>query len=109
MLVLFTDMSLSSDNAILPCSESFWEIDGYQRVVKRTENGAQMCSELSKMILDRAEIERDYAKRLKAWSSKWAESLENGKYCYSCVSLHVLLRSMFTNQLYLITGVYCVG
>lgn len=73
-------MSLTGDLAVSATSDSFWEVNGHQRVIKRAENGAQMCSELAKMLLERAEIERDYAKRLKAWSSKWTESLETGMY-----------------------------
>ena len=68
-------MSLQED-ALLPSSDSFWEVDCYKRTVKRTEVGLQMCNELMKFIQDRAEIEKEYAKRLKAWSKKWSESFD---------------------------------
>jgi protein kinase C and casein kinase substrate in neurons protein len=72
-------MSFNSETFVIPQSiDSFWEVNGHQKVVKRTEHGLQMCNELSKLILERAEIEREYAKRLKSWSSKWTESIENG-------------------------------
>jgi hypothetical protein len=72
-------MSFNSDSSVIPqCTDSFWEVNGHQRVVKRTEHGVQICSELSRLIMERADIEREYAKRLKSWSSKWTESIENG-------------------------------
>jgi len=58
--------------------DSFWDVSGYQRAVKRTESGVQMCGELSKLVLERSEIEKDYAKRLKAWAHKWRDSFDHG-------------------------------
>jgi len=91
-------MSLNSDASVIPpCGECFWEVDGHQRVIKRTENGSHMCNELAKLILERAEIEREYAKRLKSWSCKWTESVENGKLHsisidYLKLSIHVCVQ-----------------
>ena len=59
-------------------SDSFWEVDSYKRTVKRTEDGMQMCGEMMKLIQERAEIEKGYAKRLKAWSKKWIDSIDKG-------------------------------
>jgi len=58
--------------------DSFWDVSGYQPVVKRAESGLQMCGELSRMVLERAEIEKDYAKRLKSWAHKWRDNLDHG-------------------------------
>jgi hypothetical protein len=70
-------MSLK-DEVAEPTSDSFWEIDCYRRTVKRTEDGLHMCSELMKMIGERAEIEMKYANKLKMWSKKWIDTIEKG-------------------------------
>jgi len=59
-------------------SDSFWEVDGYRRTVKRCEDGSLQCSELMKMVQERADIERDYAKRLKMWAKKWNDCFDRG-------------------------------
>jgi len=58
--------------------DSFWDVNGYQHVIKRTESGMQMCGELSKLVLERSEIEKDYAKRLKSWAHKWRDNFDHG-------------------------------
>ena len=55
-------------------------MDGYRRTVKRVEDGALQCVELMKMIQERADIERDYAKKLKAWAKKWNDCFDRGFY-----------------------------
>ena len=70
-------MSLK-DEVAEPTSDSFWEIDCYRRTVKRTEDGLHMCSELMKMIGERAEIEMKYANKLKMWSKKWIDTIDKG-------------------------------
>jgi hypothetical protein len=57
---------------------SFWDIEGFKRTTKRTEDGMQQCHELMKLMQERAEIEKDYAKRLHIWAKKWTESIEKG-------------------------------
>ena len=59
-------------------SDNFWEIDGFKRTVRRTEDGMHQCGELMKMMQERAEIEKDYAKRLRVWCKKWADNAEKG-------------------------------
>jgi protein kinase C and casein kinase substrate in neurons protein len=59
-------------------TDSFWETNGFKRVVQRTQDGRQQCRELKKLIQERADIEGDYAKQLHTWSRKWAERIENG-------------------------------
>jgi len=68
-----------NDEILVPSSDSFWEIDGYKRTVKRTEDGMHMCNEMMKLISDRAEIEMKYANRLKSWSKKWSETIDKGR------------------------------
>ena len=71
-------MALVGEDVLQPSSDSFWEVDGYRRTVKRVEDGSMQCSELMKMVQERADIERDYAKRLKMWAKKWNESFDRG-------------------------------
>lgn len=62
----------------MPNSDSFWEVDSFKLTVKRSEDGLQMCNEIMKLIQERADIEKEYAKRLKAWAKKWNDSFEKG-------------------------------
>jgi len=59
-------------------NDNFWEIDGFKRTVRRTEDGMHQCGELMKMMQERAEIEKEYAKRLRVWCKKWADNAEKG-------------------------------
>lgn len=70
-------MSVSEDPFAL-ISECFWDLDYYKNTVKRTEDGLFMCNEVSKCVQERAEIEKEYAKRLKGWARKWNDSFERG-------------------------------
>jgi hypothetical protein len=72
-------VNVGGDDILVPTSDSFWEVDGYRRTVKRVEDGVQQCSELMKLIQERAEIEKEYAKKLKAWSKKWNDSFDKGR------------------------------
>jgi len=72
-------MAVVGEDVLSPTSDSFWEVDGYRRTVKRVEDGSLQCSELMKMVQERADIERDYAKRLKTWVKKWNESVDRGE------------------------------
>ncbi|ESN92589.1 hypothetical protein HELRODRAFT_156082 [Helobdella robusta] len=63
----------TSDDIPTANSDSFWEVDCYKRTVKRAEDGFTACNDLIKMIQERAEIEKEYAKRLKMWSKRWNE------------------------------------
>jgi protein kinase C and casein kinase substrate in neurons protein len=69
---------MSLNEEVIASSDSFWEIDYFKRTVKRAEDGLHMCRELSRMIAERAEIEKDYAKKLQIWSKKWSEAIEKG-------------------------------
>lgn len=72
-------MSLhSDDNALSPGSDSFWELGNFKRTTKRTEDGHKLCDDLMKLVLERSEIEKGYAKSLKAWSKKWNDLIEKG-------------------------------
>lgn len=39
----------------------------------------RLCTDLQTLIQERAEIEKAYAKNLRAWSKKWGELIEKGK------------------------------
>ena len=59
-------------------SDSFWEPGNYKRTTKRIEDGNKLCNELSLLIQERAEIEKNYAKSLKGWAEKWNNTIEKG-------------------------------
>lgn len=39
---------------------------------------SRLCTDLQTLIQERAEIEKSYAKNLRAWSKKWGELIEKG-------------------------------
>ena len=57
---------------------SFWEVDNYKRTVRRLEDGQKLCDELMKLIRDRAQIEKDYAGKLRSWSKSWSDRIDKG-------------------------------
>lgn len=59
-------------------TDSFWEIGNYKHVVKRIEDSLSLCTDLTKMAQERAEIESKYAKSLQHWSKKWEELVTKG-------------------------------
>lgn len=69
---------MSELDYIEPSSDSFWEIGQFKRTVKRCEDGYKLCNDLTQMISERADIEKAYAKSLKAWSKKWSDYLQKG-------------------------------
>ncbi|CAG7786165.1 unnamed protein product [Allacma fusca] len=69
---------MSLENQDISITESFWEPKNYRRTTKRIDDGHKLCFDLIQMVQDRAEIEKNYASRLKTWSNKWGESLEKG-------------------------------
>nr|UEK51439.1 syndapin-like protein 3 [Parasacculina yatsui] len=73
-------MSNHSDEqaAVSAGSDSFWEPGNYKRTTRRIEDGSRLCDDLSKMIAERAELEKTYAKGLRMWSKKWNEHIEKG-------------------------------
>ncbi|XP_077559731.1 protein kinase C and casein kinase substrate in neurons protein Synd isoform X2 [Haemaphysalis longicornis] len=76
---LLGSMSQHSDEALLVAgSDSFWEPGNYKRTSKRTEDGHRLCSELIQLVQERSEVEKAYAKGLRAWSRKWAEQIDKG-------------------------------
>ncbi|CAH1110883.1 unnamed protein product [Psylliodes chrysocephalus] len=68
----------SDDNMLIATSDSFWEPGNYKKTTKRIEDGYKLCQELMSLVNERAEIERNYAKAMKAWSKKWNDSIEKG-------------------------------
>ncbi|THD27934.1 Adaptor protein pacsin [Fasciola hepatica] len=59
-------------------ASSFWDFRGHQKTVKRAEVANKLCSELSLMIHERAELERVYAANLKRWTARWLSFLDSG-------------------------------
>lgn len=52
---------------------NFWDVNSYKRTVKRIDDGAKLCDDLSKLLAERAEIEGLYASKLQGWSKKWKD------------------------------------
>ena len=71
-------MADTEDAGGIPPSDSFWEVDCFKPTVKRTDDGMNMCHELVKLMHERAELEKDYAKHLKEWARKWCSVFEKG-------------------------------
>ena len=63
---------------IVAKTDSFWDIGNYKRVVKRTDDGARLCSDFIKMVQERADIEAKYVKNLQHWSKKWEDLVSKG-------------------------------
>ncbi|CAG9762904.1 unnamed protein product [Ceutorhynchus assimilis] len=68
----------SDDNMLIATSDSFWEPGNYKKTTKRIEDGNKLCADLMTLANERAEIEKNYAKALKAWSKKWNDIIEKG-------------------------------
>ena len=69
-----------NDDMLQSSSDSFWEVGKYMRTVKRCDNGYKLCDHLRQLIESRAEIEKKYASMLSAWSKKWNDFLDKGKW-----------------------------
>lgn len=57
---------------------SFWEPGQYRRTTKRIEDGYRLCDDLCRLVTERAEIEKSYAKQLRGWSKKWNDAIDKG-------------------------------
>lgn len=73
-------MSIKGTNRASTMEESytntnFWGIDGFKNTVKRLEDGATLCDEFMKMLLERAEIEMKYTLKLREWAKRWNEKI----------------------------------
>ena len=79
LIVVVVVMSHHSEDGFTAGSDSFWEPGNYKRTTKRIEDGHNLCNELMNLVKDRAEIEKNYSKSLKAWAVKWNNIIEKGK------------------------------
>ncbi|OXA53001.1 protein kinase C and casein kinase substrate in neurons protein 1 isoform X2 [Folsomia candida] len=68
----------SEEGMLMASSDSFWEPGNYKRTTKRIEDGYKLCNDLITLVQERAEIEKAYARNLKTWSKKWAETIDKG-------------------------------
>ena len=67
------------EKCIVLVSVLFPQIGNYKRTTKRIEDGNRLCDDLMKLVSERAEIEKMYAKSLKEWAKKWNNIIEKGK------------------------------
>ena len=72
-------MSIAGDEYTLTSEDSFWQVDGYRKTVKRCEDGQMLAGELMKLIQDRADLEKEYVRGLKKWSTKFQETIRKGE------------------------------
>jgi hypothetical protein len=54
------------------------EVNLIEKYFNKIFNLCRLCTDLSTLIQERAEIEKAYAKSLKTWSKKWGELIEKG-------------------------------
>ena len=47
-------------------------------IVRRIEDGEKLCKDLILLVQERANIEKEYAKQMKTWSTKWNSIIEKG-------------------------------
>lgn len=78
----------SDDNMLVATSDSFWEPGNYKRTTKRIEDGYKLCGDLVALVQERADIEKGYAKSLRAWSKKWNDLIEKGKFSIILNEIH---------------------
>jgi len=71
-------MHSASQDGTMAGSDSFWEPGNYKRTTKRIEDGEKLCRDFILLVQERANIEKEYAKQLKTWSSKWSKVIEQG-------------------------------
>ena len=91
-------MSQHSEDNFMAGSDSFWEPGNYKRTTKRIEDGNKLCNELMALAAERADIEKEYAKKLKGWAAKWNNTIEKGKNKQTAV---VSLKKIVPNRRYL--------
>ena len=46
---------------------------------RRIEDGEKLCKDLILLVQERANIEKEYAKQMKTWSTKWNSIIEKGR------------------------------
>merc|ERR1712142_1248697 len=49
-----------------------------KRTTRRIEDGEKLCKDLILLVQERANIEKEYAKQMKTWSTKWNSIIEKG-------------------------------
>ena len=77
----------SDENLLTASSDSFWEPGNYKRTTKRIEDGHKLCTDLMTLVQERADIEKNYAKSLRAWTKRWNELIEKGEFFFN-IALH---------------------
>lgn len=78
---------------------NFWDVNSYKRTVKRIDDGARLCDDLSKLLTERAEIEGLYATKLQGKSYKRSDVVKEITHKVSCASyLYFLLFCLLSRQ-----------
>eukprot|EP00049_Salpingoeca_infusionum_P007158 m.116290 g.116290 ORF g.116290 m.116290 type:complete len:550 (-) comp13602_c0_seq5:414-2063(-) len=60
-------------------TSNFWQLGEFQRVVSRVDDGAQLLEDFSRLVLERAHIEKKYAQLLSSWSKKWQAKIQKNQ------------------------------
>ncbi|EGD82868.1 hypothetical protein PTSG_03499 [Salpingoeca rosetta] len=57
---------------------NFWQVGEFKRAVQRLDAGATLLDDFSRLVLERAHIEKKYAQMLASWSKKWNDKITKG-------------------------------
>ena len=67
-----------------------WTFISHFPAYRRIDDGERLCKDLILLVQERANIEKEFAKQLKSWSTKWNSLIEKGNNIHTpcCVMNH---------------------
>ena len=67
-----------------------WIVISHFPAYRRIDDGERLCKDLILLVQERANIEKEFAKQLKSWSTKWNSLIEKGNNIHipCCVMNH---------------------
>eukprot|EP00047_Mylnosiga_fluctuans_P003284 m.228384 g.228384 ORF g.228384 m.228384 type:complete len:708 (-) comp11735_c0_seq1:96-2219(-) len=75
--------------------ENFWTEGGHRRVVRRIDEGAAYLDTISKLVHERAAVERKHARSLLDWAKRWDQRLHRAP-SFKDGTLESAVRGMLT-------------